>query len=1109
MRSLIHRNSDSSRRYESRHRQASIRLALAFALVAVLAPLPLAAQTTFATITGTVIDPNGGSVPNVRIEAVHLASNYRYATISNSVGNYTLPQLREGEYSVRATAPGFSVFEATEIRLAARDVRRVDIALSVGTVETSVQVTAGATVIETETARISATRTTHEIEALPLSRYLWGLMAATPGITTSTEGAWRRFSGSGLGQSSASIDGITTDDLQMGNQISPLTGYVDSYQEVRIDSVNNTAEFGTVGNVNAVSKSGTNDIHGTVFDYYSTPVFRARNPFAARRGTGVSHSPGGSIGGPVVIPKLYNGKNRTFFFFSFETSRGSNVQQLLNPTVPLAAWRSGDFSSLLPGVVIIDPQTGAPFSNNMIPATRINPVSQKIQDRFYPLPNYGNTAVLQNQNYRELKVRPFDPSTYLTGRGDHRFSDKVSLFARYTWQRQWSSAYQGNLPTIGQLWNQRNTRALASSLSYAIQPTLLYEARYGLNFNNNPAHGPVQGRELVNELGLQGLTPDLPDWYGILNLAFDGLPVESLWQEPQASPGNSQMAHITQQSLSWFKGRHGIKAGFGFTYVDWAEQAANDSLFGNISFSDRFTGFSYADFLLGIPTDMARSPRPLFNESLRKAYDFYVQDDFKVTSRLTLNLGLRYEYHPYWWEKERRFSNFDVATGRIVIPDGAMAQVSPLFPTNFAPIVEASQAGYPGETLIRNDKNDFAPRIGVAYRPWGNNTVFRGGFGIFYNSSPITMNEGGSPFILNEPGFTNPAPNPTVILPRVFPAAGSGGTAEASIPTAYPQNLRTPYSMQYSFTIEQQVGATGFRASYVGTNTRKGLYRYNINQPVPDARPFIAKPRLFPDYAEVMYYANGAGHQYNGLTLEAKRPLARGLMFNVAWVWARDIGDLNIFQSPENAYDLRRERGPAVDIPTHRLTASMIYELPFGRGRSFMGNTNRVVDTVFGGWEVGVVTLDQTGQFLTPSWSGPDPTGTAYTDSSTPANVRIRPNVSGNPNLPTDQRSVNRWFDASVFGPPTPGSFGTSGRGVIEGPGSSVWHVSLAKYIRIHERVQLRPEMTAFNILNHPNWANPDTNIRSAPGVIRGVVGRNDLDSIGPRNLRASLRVEW
>jgi outer membrane receptor protein involved in Fe transport len=317
-------------------------------------------------------------------------------------------------------------------------------------------------------------------------------------------------------------------------------------------------------------------------------------------------------------------------------------------------------------------------------------------------------------------------------------------------------------------------------VSYAIRSNLLYEFRYGLNFNNNPYYGPVMGKQLISELGLQGLFSDLPDINGILNVSFSGLPVQSITQIEYTSPGNSQMAHINQQSLSWFRGRHGIKVGFGFVHVDWAEFAANSNLFGNINFSNRFTGHPYADFLLGIPTTASRASKPLFNESLRNGYDFFVQDDFKVTPRLTMNLGLRYEYHPYWHEKGGLFSNFDVATGSIVIPDGSKSKVSPLFPQGFAPIVEASQLGYPAQTLIRSDKNNLVPRIGVAYRPWGNNTVFRAGFGIFFDNAPATMNEGGSPYQLNEPSYTNPANAPNVILPLVFPLPATAPALPAS-----------------------------------------------------------------------------------------------------------------------------------------------------------------------------------------------------------------------------------------------------------------------------------------------------------------------------------------
>jgi hypothetical protein len=1080
-------------------------LAIFFAL---LCSQPAAAQTTFARLTGTVTDAQGAVISGAQIEATHVASNYAYRTQSNQAGNYTLAQLREGEYTVRATAPGFNDFEAKDVRLVALDVRRIDISLTVGTVQSTVEVTAGATVIETETARISDTRSSHDIKALPVARYLWNYLSLSPGVTTSTEGAFRRFAGSRLNQSSTSIDGISADDLKGGAQISPLVGYVESYAEVRIDSVNNSAEFGTIGNVTVVSKSGTNQLHASAVDFYSTPVFRARNPFAQERGTGVFHAPNFTVGGPVWIPKVYNGRDRTFFFFSFETSRGSAVQQLLNPTVPLARWREGDFSSLLPGTAIRNPFTGQPYPNNIIPTSQLNPVVQKIQDRFYPLPNFGDTSVLQNQNYREMKIRERDSTTVIGGRGDHRFTDKLAFFSRFTWQWQYNRPYQSNLPTVGQQESKRRTRGVSSSLSYAARPNLLYEVRYGLNFNNQPFAGPVNGKQLISDLGIQGLFGDIPDIPGILNVSFSGLPIQGLSQTNYQSPGNSQIAHFNQQSLSWFRGRHGIKVGFGFAYVDWASYQAAGNLFGSVQFSNRFTGHAYSDFLHGIPTTMSRASAPLFLESLRNAYDFFVQDDFKVTPRLTLNLGLRYEYHPYWHEKQGLFSNFDIATGSIVVPDGALSKVSPFFPEGFAPIVEASTLGYPSQTLIRSDKNNIAPRIGIAYRPWGSTTVIRAGYGIFFNNAPATMNHGSSPFLVSEPSYTNPTGNPNVILPLVFPQSGAG-TGSAGIPTSYPLNLMIPYSMQYSFTVEQQVGNTGIRASYVGTNTRQGVYRYNINQPVPDSRPFVQKERLFPRYAAVNHAANGTGHQYNGLTVEAKRPMARGLMFETSWMWARDIGDLNDMSAPENAYDLKRERAPWVDIPTHRFTGSMIYNLPFGKGRPFLSNANRAVDGVLGGWELSVIGIKQTGQFLTPTWSGPDPTGTAYTTSATPANVTIRPDILYNPNLPSDQRTVGRWFDPAAFTAPARGRFGTSAKGVIIGPGVDALHVSIAKEIVMYERLRLRPQLAAFNILNHPNYSNPNTSITSAPGVISGIGLGNDLDSTGPRSLSLSLRLDW
>jgi outer membrane receptor protein involved in Fe transport len=894
-------------------------------------------------------------------------------------------------------------------------------------------------------------------------------------------------------------------------QIGPLANYIESFQELKIDMSNNTAEFGSIGQVTMISKAGTNQIHGNVFDYYSTPWFRARDPFATARGTGIFHSPGGSVGGPVYIPKVYNGKDKTFFYFSFETGRGSQTTQSLNPTVPLAPWRDGDFSAL--PTIIKDPTTGQPFTGNKIPADRLNLVSKKIQERFYPLPNFGNTATLVSQNYRENKVRPYDPSTYITVRGDHRLTDRDSLFGRFTFLRAYNRPYEGNLPTIGQRYQRRDNRAVSLTYTHTFKPTLLNEFRYGMALNNNPLNGPLNGNQIVSELGLVGLVPDLPDVPGIFKVGFTGLGLTGITQVDWRNPGFRNYLQEFQDHVSWFRGRHSVKFGLNLTRVEWDDQNANANLFGNVSFSNRFTGFPYADFLLGIPTTASRAFPFVRVDRLRWQYDFFLQDDIKLTPRLTVNLGLRYEYHPFWIEQHGRNASFDIGTGKIAIQDGSASLVSPLMPQGYVEVVEASSLGLPGTSLMHSDKNNWLPRIGIAWRPLGENTVIRTGFGLFYDVVPRNLTMGGIPFVINEPSHTNTAANPEVIFPRVFPASSTGGPSTVGLPAAVNPNIKMPYSMQWNLTLEHTRWDTGFRMSYIGTNTRQGDYSYNYNSPVPDARPFTSKPRPFQKYPGISYFTNGAGHQYHGLTVEAERQMAKGLFYQSSWSWARDIGDLERGQSPENPFDRARERAVWADIPTHRFSTNLIYQLPFGKGKKFLSGINRAANLAVGGWEISGIYSYHSGQFLTPTWTGIDPTGTAYTTGSAPT-VTIRPDILRDPNLPSDQRSVSRWFDASAFAAPPLGRFGTSAKNVIKGPWVNVWHMGLFKNFEFTERARLRWELTATNVFNHPNWSNPATSITATAQVgvissVGGVNGASTGDQPYARSFRMGIRLEW
>jgi hypothetical protein len=424
-------------------------------------------------------------------------------------------------------------------------------------------------------------------------------------------------------------------------------------------------------------------------------------------------------------------------------------------------------------------------------------------------------------------------------------------------------------------------------------------------------------------------------------------------------------------------------------------------------------------------------------------------------------------------------------------------------------VISASQAGLPSNLINGHDKG-FGPRFGVAWRPLGNNTVFRGGFGIYYDNYVEKPTTTGVPFILSEPAFTNPNPNPIVVLPNVFPATGTG-VPTVAIPNAENPNLRIPYSIQFNATAERQFGNTAVSLSFISTGSREVVYGYDINQPVPSVQPYINKPRLFPNLPNIPYFTNGAGHQWRAGSIQVKRSFTKGLWYQAYYMLARDIGDLDYDQMVENAYDRRRDRGVLLDQPTHRFSGSMIYELPIGKGHKFLPNAGRVMNALVGGWQISNIFVHASGYFLTPAWTGPDPTNTRYTTSSTPPNVTIRPNILFNPNVANP--TVRKWFDPAAFAAPSPGTFGTSAPGTIIGPGLTILNSTIKKYFRIRERATLRVELLAANVLNHDGYlGNPDTTITNlgSAGTITADANLNTrVDTAQSRQVQVIVRLEW
>lgn len=1069
-------------------------------------------QTIYGSITGTVTDPSGAVIPKATITATSQAIGVAMSAISSDAGMYTVPQLPEGTYQLRAEAAGFKEYIVQDLKIGTREIRRIDVKLQVGPTTTSVEVSGGEIPqIETETARVSDLKTADTLKTLPLNaRWLWDFFNQVPGMQSSGDGY--RFMGSTGNLSNFSIDGTTMNDGK-GWQIGPLLNYMESYQEVKVDVANNSAEFVGVGNVEVVTKAGSNRLHGAIFDQYWPPSLKEPGHFQDSVDPTRFHIFGGGVGGPVVIPKLYNGSNKTFFYGSFERSAGSKSSSYANTGVPLQSWRDGDFSGA--GTVIYDPTNNSPFGGNKIPTSRLNSVSQKIQERFYPLPNYGDPSVFSSTNFREVVTHGWNAPWNGTGRIDHHFSDKNFLFGRFTVTGGPSAGFNG-LSTLGYNNGYRGTRSATVSFTHVFSATVINEARWGMNYNDNTWAGATRGQDILKSLNLVGLAPNLPDSPGLLDIFWNGIALQQLYQwNGGGPPGWRNINHQFQDYVNLFHGRHNIKVGIDLTRALYDNQAVPDALFGQAWFSSRFTsggidgqGHPYADFLLGIPTTSARAFPALRETESRWQYAGFITDQFKVNPSLTVTVGLRYQLHTPWTEHHGRLAVFDIGSGSIVVPDKGMSEISPLFPTSYAKVASASSLHLP-QTMVRADKNDFAPRIGAAWTPFGTTTVFRAGFGVFYDIVPFEFLSSGSPFQLSEFPYTNPATNPDVIFPRVFPDTSGTKYDSINLPSAVNPNLRSPMTMTYSFAVEHDFWKNMVGLTYNGTAQRYGTFSYNYNSPLPSDQPYISKARPFQQYPDIYYRTNGAGHQYNGLMTTVKRNVG-GAHLSFAWTWQRDRYDLERWDAPENPFDRHREIAVNSAFPTHRVVSNGYYELPFGKGKRIGGSVGRLGNLVLGGWIVSTTFGYDSGVFLTPGLWTPDPTGTAFTTSDTAPWVYIRPDQTADANLPGGQRTIDHWFNTDAFSAPAKGRYGTAAKNVIKGPNGLMWNGGLTKEFRLSERGTKVIFQTSFkNMLNRQNWSNPNTDISNAGGVGRITWDGGHTDSASPRAGTLVLRVEW
>jgi hypothetical protein len=1071
----------------------------------------LLAQTTTGTITGTVTDPSGAVVPNSKVIVTSEAEGSTREVTTSSSGVYTAPNLTVGTYRVRVNAPGFAQFEITNLILSANQVLNADAHLSLTAAGSSVAVSAEATGISTETSNISNIKTALDLQELPLiarhggDQGVYSYVLMNPGVNSVPGNSLSNVQG--VRQVTGvlpTMDGIAVMAYPIGP--GPVQPSLEAVQEVNVQLADPNAEFATPANIAVVTKSGTNQFHGSAFWDYNGGRLNARDFFAVSTPFRVYNDFGGYFGGPVV-------KDKTFFFASYEGSRES-AQVVVAGNTALPAWRTGDFSGI--SNKVIDPATGQQFAGNMIPTSRISPVSQKVQDFFYPLPNFG-PAGLQAGNWRGQ----FPAQTGFTHFNDqsYRVDQNVKgdrIYGRFSMRQLPLIAHEATLPPVGVRDQIRDSRSGVASWTHLFKATMLNEFRAGMTRQRNFYYPDLVGSTILQQVGIQGVTTT-----GIHNVPAFYINGLTSTDQPNSQALTLDTNFEYTDNLSWTRGRHSMRFGFDAIRDQLGGFSYPNNMYGQYNFTGVYSNFAYADFLLGIPqsTNLSIPNPPRYLRGTM--WSLYAQDQFKLGPNLTLNYGLRWQLEGPYYDRYGSIANFDPANGSWVVPTAGMSHVNPLYPKNI-PIVAAGQAGYPDGGLVSFRKNNFYPRVGAAWKPLHNDkTVLRAGYGIYGNLIYGALGRalGGGPFS-GSTTYNNSITNgvPLFSFPYPFLPSGTGATQNAFgvIP-----NLKTPYSEQWNVSAEHEIRGVAIRLSYVGTHSVDLVYARNLNQPAPSLTPFSQSRRPYPIFNTISYYDNGGSQRYSGLQATAAKNYGNGLTFNGGWTWAKDLTDVQDSggfsgQTLENQFNRRAEWGNNQITPTHRVYGYAIYHFPFGRGRKYLGNSNRLVDSAFGGWQMSWNTLWQSGQFFTPSFSGFDPSNTNTLGG--------RPDVvSGMSLYPAGGPTINQWFNPAAFkipgcpdsnpvcSSPSPvGRTGNSGLGIIRGPNLANADLAVSKYFVIREPVRMQFRANFVNVFNHPNFSLPAANI-SAPAAVAHITASTPptFGTVGPREIDFQLRIEF
>src|SRR3989441_5642239 len=1090
-------------------------------LILILGCSAALAQSTFGTIVGTVRDSSGALMPTVVITVENTGTSVRRSTMADESASYSFLNLEPGTYKVTMMAPGFQVAEYTNIQLLARQTIRIDGQMTVASqVETvSVVADAAAPVITTEVSNIAETKTSRELFDLPIAIGSRAAGSTSPITTLTTQVGVQVDNSGGLSVAgskpsmlSVSIDGISTVSVRNEAAVPELFPSFGTISEIRVSEVNNAAEFGGVSDITTVSKSGTNQLHGGLFENHINTALNARNPFSTAKTKTIMNNYGVFAGGPVR-------KNKTFFFTSYEGLQLPR-ETYLNYSVPSLALRNGDLSAY-PGV-IKDPQTGLPFANNRIPSDRISPVSKAALQYLWPLPNTGAPNAIANNFGFNM------PTPISSNQGDFRIdqtiSSKQTIFVRGTYKDRAVDNPPTSLQSLiaGPAHQPERDVSVAVAHNFVITPRLINELRVGASDVRVLTTTDISARDIIAKIGVP--LPDPPAGNVTPTFLINGF-------QTTATAGSSVARSRTIQlldNLSWNGGSHSLKFGGDvrglsayFSNVFSADRAGKYTFNGSVTNS--IGGNPFAAFLLGIPDTTGIGLVNVTDSNGHSVhYAFYTQDDWKPTARLTVNYGMRWEYHPPFNDKLYNIAvikpdvytvvNGTLVHGAAVVPDAGLSIVHPLFAASIlpTPILTASQAGIPQE-LHRSPKTSFGPRIGFAWRASdGGKNLIPGGYGRLIAAMLGTLTNAGWGVPPNDLGtVTNSVANgrPALTFPYPYPSyLGQPGTQ--NIRVSADVNYRDPSVHQWNLTIERDLGfSTGLRLSYDGSHGSNLGYSENLAQVPANTIGYAAAKSLspFPLFARIGQETNGARSNYHALTIAANKRMSKGLQFSANYTFAKNLSNGQGFNPTAFAsqgggtvtdpYNIGLDYGNVAFTHRQRFLATFLYELPFGA----TGPLHQVI----GGWQVSGIVLYQTGPFMTVVAPGADPMGTNFANLEGAGRADIIPGVP----LYPDNKSISLWINKAAFAVPKNniGRAGNSPVSSVVGPGTQAVSLSLLKSFSITERIRFQLGAAASNAFNHPNYTTPNLNYGTAAfGTITNV---QTAEGAGSRQIQITSRM--